>query len=119
MRERTAIPLNYYPAADEGELASLRWRSFAPVALLAATLAGLAALEVASRGNADGSVVMGGLFLAFVCWVISTAAFFELWAGFRGRRRPAWAVLGLWANVPSVVLPPAVLVLGLLAAVLR
>ena len=115
-RRASAGVLDYFPDLPQGELRSLRWRSFAPIALLAGTLAALVAGEVESSAGLASPLLTGGLFAAFVCWVISAATFLELCRVFVGRPKPTWALLALWANAPSVVAPPAAMVLATLAA---
>ena len=114
-----AVALEYFPAPPEADLRSLQWRSLVPVLLMAGVLAALLAGEVESGGRLASPLLTGGLFAAFVCWVISAATFLELCRIFKGRPKAGWVLLALWANAPSVLLPPAAMLLATLAALLR
>ena len=111
--------LDYFPVPPQPDLQSLRWRSTVPVALLVAVLAALIAGEIDTPGGLASPLLTGGLFLAFVCWVISAATFVELCGVFKGRPKAGWVLLAIWANAPSVLLPPALMVLATLVALLR
>ena len=113
---RGAVDLEYRPVPPRPELASLKWRATLPAGLLFATLTGLTAAEIGSGGGLASPLLTGGLFVAFVLWVISAAAFFELLV-LRGEGVPRWVWPALWLNAPSVLLPPAAMLLALLAAV--
>ena len=118
-RRARAGVLDYFPALPQSELRSLRWRSLVPVLGLVGVLAALLAGEVETPGGIASPLLTGGLFVAFVCWVISAATFLELCQIFKGRPKAGWVLLALWANAPSVLGPPTAMLLATLLALLR